>query len=187
MPGWGQPARVRTSDHLAAGAAAPRRPARAALAPQRYAGNERTNEYWVTQDTDGKAPSNTRHTPTHHQTPPEPSPKPLLTYALTPPAPRYPHSRHLPLLPPPLLPVELPTPLSPLSPLSPLNPLNLEVAYVIYISPRTSPAERACPRSRRAQPIHVAPSPRRPSAQLLVLLRLISSTISDTLRPQRHR
>ena len=68
--------------------------------------NERTNEYWVTQDTDGKAPSNTRHTPTHHQTPPEPSPKPLLTYALTPPAPRYPHSRHLPLLPPPLLPVE---------------------------------------------------------------------------------
>ena len=51
----------------------------------------------------------------------------------------------------------------------------------------TSRAERACPRSRRAQPIHVAPSPRRPSAQLLVLLRLISSTISDTLRPQRHR
>ena len=76
-----------------------------------------------------EARSDTRHTPTHHQTPPEPSPKPLLTYALTPPAPRYPHSRHLPLLPPPLLPVELPTPLSPLSPLSRLNPLNLEVAY----------------------------------------------------------
>ena len=68
-----------------------------------------------------QGPSNTRHTPTRHQTPPEPSPKPLLTYALTPPAPRYPHSRHLPLLPPPLLPVELPTPLSPLSPLSRFN------------------------------------------------------------------
>ena len=97
---------------------------------------ERTNER-ILGDTRHRrqGPSNTRHTPTRHQTPPEPSPKPLLTYALTPPAPRYPHSRHLPLLPPPLLPVELPTPLSLLSPLSPLNPLNLQVAYVIYFPP----------------------------------------------------
>ena len=43
------------------------------------------------------------------------------------------------------------------------------------------------PRTRLAQPIHVASSPHRPSAQLLVLLRLLSATISDALRPQRRR
>ena len=37
-----------------------------------------------------------------------------------------------------------------------------------------------------AQPIHVAPSSRRPSSQLLVLLRLLSATISDAPRPQQH-
>jgi len=37
------------------------------------------------------------------------------------------------------------------------------------------------------EPIHVAPSSRRPSAQLLVLLRLLSATISDVPGPKQHR
>ena len=136
--------------------------------------NERANEYWVTQDTDGQAPSDTRHTPTHHQTPPEPSPKPLLTYALTPPAPRYPHSRHLPLLPPPLLPVELPTPLSPLSLLSPLSPLNLGIVYVTYSPPYcanrarvpTVPSRSTHPRRALAPPSQRSAARAPPAHQL---------------------
>ena len=141
-------------------------------------GNERTNER-ILGDTRHRrqGPSNTGHTPTRHQTPPEPSPKPLLTYALSPPAPRYPHSRHLPLLPPPPLPVELP---APLSPLSPLNPLNLEVAYVIYFPPYFAIRARVPTfPSRSAHPRHALAETLGPGACLILPRAAAVRTVLD--------